>query len=292
MWQRVWDWVQGPMVPSVGPPLFPPWAKPPPISLAESLDEECIDLDELGQDTLDESNFDARYTFQCPSGCEDTTLLNPRQVGDKAYNYMPLIVGGRNGTPYRGDSFLCAAAQHAGMIGQRGGCGHLRLVGTYGPYTPIVQNGLKSVPFQAEFPQSFVFEPVLDQKNCTDERWKMYVLNAVLTAFVTLVLRPMPIFLFMLGLWWIGVLLDVVFADVPLQRLEVRDIQQQPGALTSLIVIVLVVVVLAINQVRVIRNSGVLPKFLTLLCIPNVDLPDVFSLTFWNLLKWLNHHKS
>lgn len=68
----------------------------------------------------------------------------------------------------------------------------------------------------------------------------------------------------MLGLWWIGVLLDVVFADVPLQRLEVHDIQQQPGALSSLIVIVLVVVVLAINQVRVVRNAGVLPKFLTL----------------------------
>lgn len=317
-WRRVWDWVQGPMVPEVGLTSFPrwwpfstweaywinltarvAWAEPPPIALTGSLDEECIDLEELGQGMLDESNLpqsvpsiawqgklmtrsgatpsgqawwhhisgdvrhntlhwillsatciawlfafavlvdnawfsaqvktsqgwetpmpssctttfwsrnaecglngaqcapfsDARYTFQCPSGCEKTTLLNPRQVGDKAYNYMPLIVGGRNGTPYRGDSFLCAAAQHAGVISQRGGCGLLRLVGTYGPYTSIVQHGLESVPFEAEFPQSFVFETVLDQKNCTDERWKMYVLNAVLTAFVTLVLRPMPIFL-------------------------------------------------------------------------------------------------
>ena len=76
----------------------------------------------------------------------------------------------------------------------------------------------------------------------------------------------------MLGLWWIGVLLDVVFADVPLQRLEARDIQQQPGALSSLIVIVLVVVVLAINQVRIVRNAGVLPKFLTLYVVAAVIL--------------------
>lgn len=69
-----------------------------------------------------------------------------------------------------------------------------------------------------------------------------------------------------------GVLLDVVFADVPLQRLEARDIQQQPGALSSLIVIVLVVVVLAINQVRVVRNAGVLPKFLTLYMVAGVIL--------------------
>lgn len=137
---------------------------------------------------------DTRYAFQCPSGCEKTTLLNPRQVGNQSYNYMPLIVGGNNGT-YRGDSFLCAAAQHAGVIGRRGGCGLLRLVGTYDHYTPSLQHGLQSVPFESVFPQSFQFDTVLDQKNCTDERWKMYVLNAVLTAFVTLVLRPMPIFL-------------------------------------------------------------------------------------------------
>lgn len=317
-WRRAWDWIQGPLVPQAGLLPFPrwwpftpletywlnltarvAWAEPPPIALPGSPREECIDLEEVGQDTLSDTGLprimpiiegqtrvarskgfvlpgqawwhqisrdvchnalhwtllvatciswlfafavlvdnawfsaqvktshgwetpvpssctttfwsrnaecglngaacapfsDARYTFQCPRGCEKTTLLNPRQVGDKAYNYMPLIVGGKDGTPYRGDSFLCAAAQHAGVIGQRGGCGLLRLVGTFGPFTPIVQHGLESVPFQAEFPQSFVFEPVLDQKNCTDERWKMYVLDAVLTAFVTLVLRPMPIFL-------------------------------------------------------------------------------------------------
>lgn len=316
IWGRVWDWLQGPMVPEVGLSPFPrwwpltlletrwlrltaciAWSEPPPIALPGEPGEECIDLEEVGQDSLDDASLprvipsaswpssftqikasdppgktwwyriardvhhntlhwillcatcvawlfafavlvdhawfraqvktshgwetptpfsctttywsrnaecgldgtacapfsDTRYTFQCPSGCESTTLLNPRQVGDQAYNYMPLIVGGHNGTPYRGDSFLCAAAQHAGMIGQRGGCGLLRLVGTYGPYTADVQHGLQSVPFHAQFPQAFKFEPVLDQKNCTDERWKMYVLNTVFVAFVTLVLRPMPI---------------------------------------------------------------------------------------------------
>jgi hypothetical protein len=53
------------------------------------------------------------------------------------------------------------------------------------------------------------------------------------------------------GFFWLGTLLDVVFVDVPLQRLVLSDITGQPGALTSLIVIVVVVLVLAINQVSV-----------------------------------------
>ncbi|KOS16372.1 hypothetical protein Malapachy_2978 [Malassezia pachydermatis] len=86
--------------------------------------------------------------------------------------------------------------------------------------------------------------------------------------------RPLPLEFGIgwLGLWWIGVLLDVVFADVPLSRLTGHDIAQQPGALTSLVIIVVVVICLAINQVRVIRNAGVLPKFLTLYIIAAIIL--------------------
>ena len=75
-----------------------------------------------------------------------------------------------------------------------------------------------------------------------------------------------------LGLWWIGVLLDVVFANVPLQRLTYHDISQQPGAVTSIVIIVIVVVVLAINQVRVVRSVGLLPKYLALYIVFGIVL--------------------
>jgi hypothetical protein len=67
-----------------------------------------------------------------------------------------------------------------------------------------------------------------------------------------------------LGFFWIGVLLDVVFANVPLQRLVASDIKSQPGSLTALIVIIVIVIVIVINQLRIIRKTGYLPKYLTL----------------------------
>lgn len=38
--------------------------------------------------------------------------------------------------------------------------------------------------------------------------------------------------IWILGFFWIGTLLDVVFSNVPLQRLVLSDIQQQPGAVS------------------------------------------------------------
>lgn len=277
--------------------------------------------------------------FRCPSGCASTILLNPRTVGDAQYNYQPLVVGGgphnaTSFTPYRADSFICAAAQHAGVLGSGGGCASLRLTGAYANFTASTAHGIESFPFAGTFPSSYVLERV-NGRNCADTRWKTYVLDAVFSAIVGLVVRPQPIVLLFilaivgywhvnlvselrdfpppvgeaagdfgphlfvtyaawriairyvwpafahvplefgigtLGLWWLGVLLDVVFADVPLQRLEGHDITQQPGALPSLIVIIIVVVCVAINQVRVIRAAGCLPKYLALYIIAGVAI--------------------
>lgn len=63
---------------------------------------------------------------------------------------------------------------------------------------------------------------------------------------------------------------QLVFEDVPLQRLVASDIATQPGALTALIVIIVVVIVVAVNQVRVIRKVGALPKYLSLALVGGV----------------------
>jgi len=67
-----------------------------------------------------------------------------------------------------------------------------------------------------------------------------------------------------LAAFWIGVLLNVVFAGVPLSRLVGRDLATQPGAITALIILILVVLVLALNQVRVIRKTTYLPRYLSI----------------------------
>ena len=56
------------------------------------------------------------YDFRCPSQCNSAILQNPRTVGGEQVVYKPLIVGGgdANGT-YRGDTFICAAANQASV---------------------------------------------------------------------------------------------------------------------------------------------------------------------------------
>lgn len=135
--------------------------------------------------------------FRCPSGCSGVKLLNPRTIGDQEINYQPLIVGGPHpGTPatlYRGDSFICAAAQHAGLIGEKGGCGAARMVGVFANYTGSKANGLDSIGFDAEFPATYMFEHVASQHNCADRRRYGYVINVLFLAFVVFVLQPKSI---------------------------------------------------------------------------------------------------
>ncbi len=233
-------------------------------------------------------------TFRCPAGCIDVTLLNPRAIGDQSVNYEALVVGGgdADGT-YRGDSFVCAAAIHAGVIkNSNGGCGSVRLIGAHSGFEASRAHGIDSVGFDSVFPVAYRFETTEGERDCTDRRWEGYVMNAIMSAFVGFVLRPKRIvwfwtlacagywhinqvsylrsypppigaafgdflpFLFTcyaiwrlafryvwpaftrvpveatfwtLGFWWLGVLLNVVFGKVPIQRLVARDIAQQPA---------------------------------------------------------------
>ncbi|WFD33256.1 hypothetical protein MCUN1_000069 [Malassezia cuniculi] len=260
--------------------------------------------------------------------CMNTVLLNPRTVGNVQYNYRPLVVGGpisNETSVYRGDSFICAAAQHAGVTTDNGGCGIIRRVGMFSGYRDSTRNAISSMPFEGVFPLSFTLTHSKDSVRCDDDRTVGYVLNVIMSAFVTFVLRPQPAVLFWilasvgfwhvnfvselrdfpppvgaavgdflpylfgcyciwrvagrflwprferfplefgvwtLGFWWIGVLMTLVFEQVPLQRLVLHDIVQQPGGVASFVVIILIAAVITVSQVLVIRSTGHLPKYL------------------------------
>lgn len=273
--------------------------------------------------------------FRCPTSCAGTVLGAGRAVGTSLPDFVPLVVGGGDARGvYRGDSWVCGAAVHAGIISNsEGGCGQLWLIGTYSGYEGSSANGIDSESFNSTFPVSYFFEPNTQTSRCTDRRSHGYIFNVIMTAFVGFVLQPklivwfwtllcqgfwvvnyisepreypptpgepmgdflptlfigyalwrltfryvFPAFsrlrvegtIWTLGLYWLGVLLDVVFANVPLQRLVLSDIQSQPGALTSLIIIIIVVICIAINQVRVVRKTGYLPKYLTLAVVGGI----------------------
>lgn len=70
-----------------------------------------------------------------------------------------MVIGGTANTStsiYRGDSFICAAAVHAGVIeDSQGGCGVLRREGEATYFPGHQKNNIMSIPFDSSFPLSF-----------------------------------------------------------------------------------------------------------------------------------------
>lgn len=73
---------------------------------------------------------------------------------------------------------------------------------------------------------------------------------------------PIEASVWYLAPFWTGVLANITLDKIPIDRLTASDINQQPGGLTALIIIVLILLAIVVNQVRVIRKTGYLPQYL------------------------------
>jgi hypothetical protein len=149
------------------------------------------------------------FAFQCNANCESYHVLNPRAVGEQEVIYAPLVVGGPD--VYRGDSFVCGAAIHAGVISNaNGGCGVVKLVGTHRDFGSVRQNGIASIGFDSYFPSSFEF--VKDVKcSASDNRWSVLAVSAVFSGVLALFTSDPALFFFasFVGIFWtVGVALD------------------------------------------------------------------------------------
>lgn len=272
--------------------------------------------------------------------------MNPRAIGNTSIVYRSLVVGGTpNATDdalvYRGDSFVCGAAIHAGIIKNgRGGCGVVSLIGERSSYGSADRNGISSVGFDSNFPLSFEFNttaPIVDaSEKCRDPRWDLLILSTIFTAlFGIFTTSPVtfftPIFIITffqiamasdppsysnypslasttLGrflpaafvaalfyrfsvrktlqnckshiektiLWvggcWVGALGNYTFEQIPIQRLTSHDINQQPGAVTALVIIVLVLFAVVLYQAWCFRTEGRLPRMLGLYAVLGISL--------------------
>ncbi|KAK8209180.1 hypothetical protein M8818_003875 [Zalaria obscura] len=131
--------------------------------------------------------------FRCPANCIKTHVLNPHAVGDQEVVYKPLVIGGpTNGSDpigsayYRGDSFICGSAIHAGFVNNKqGGCGVLTLLGEQKDYQASKRHGIGSVAFDSYFPQTFAFEDGT-QAQCRDLRWPLLAISIIFTATLSL----------------------------------------------------------------------------------------------------------
>lgn len=72
---------------------------------------------------------------------------------------------------------------------------------------------------------------------------------------------PLEAFILYMGPFWVGLLNNLTFDKLPLSRLTSSDIHKRAGAATTLVVMLVIITVLAINQIRVIRKTGWLPYY-------------------------------
>jgi len=61
--------------------------------------------------------------------------------------------------------------------------------------------------------------------------------------------------------FWIGLLNNLTFDRLPLDRLTASDIGKRSGSIATLVVLIVVLVVCGLNQLRVIRKTGWLPHY-------------------------------
>ncbi|KAH8909110.1 hypothetical protein BR93DRAFT_911015 [Coniochaeta sp. PMI_546] len=150
------------------------------------------------------------FAFKCPSSCSSYSVLNPRAVGKQEVIYQPLIVGGppqqdSDANPvYRGDSFICGAAIHAGIISDaKGGCGVVNLIGKQSDFVGSKRHGIESVGFDSYFPLSYTFDRSVD---CTskDMRWSLLGLSVAFTTVLSVFTSSPALFFFgnFIGIFW------------------------------------------------------------------------------------------
>ncbi|KAK5663001.1 hypothetical protein OQA88_6415 [Cercophora sp. LCS_1] len=161
--------------------------------------------------------------FRCPASCASYQVLNPRAVGDQEVLYQPLIVGGPptgsdGSAVYRGDSYICGSAIHAGVISNaEGGCGILRLIGTQRNFNASTRNGISSFGFDSYFPLSFTFERV--ECEARDMKWPLLAVSVVFSSLLSLFTTSPGVFFFSVftGIFWtVGLATDAPnYSNVP-----------------------------------------------------------------------------
>ena len=154
--------------------------------------------------------------FRCPANCAGVRVLNPRAVGAQEVNYRPLIIGGpsqhEDRSIYRGDSFICGAAIHAGIVDNaKGGCGVVHLVGQHHGYESSKQHGIKSVGFDSYFPSSFTFGGATSCE-AKDARWVLLTVTVTFSVLLSLFTTSAKTFFFTI---FIGVFFQVGLASDP-----------------------------------------------------------------------------
>lgn len=133
--------------------------------------------------------FSSRFAaFQCPANCVRDGVVTgpPHLVGDREILGQPLVIGG---PIYRGDSYICPTAVHAGVIDDAtGGCGVAKFMGMTNSFPGHFMNDVESIDVQTYFPLTFRFTIESEDIACPaprqDTKWALPFVSAAHTALV------------------------------------------------------------------------------------------------------------
>ncbi|KAF9734469.1 hypothetical protein PMIN06_002415 [Paraphaeosphaeria minitans] len=159
---------------------------------------DCVDTlwkhkNECGIDGINCHPFsNSSFSFNCPAKCASVKVLNPRAVGPLDVNYRSLVIGDET---YRGDSFICASAIHAGVISNNGGCGRVTLLGRRDNYSSVERHGIRSIPFDSYFPLAFTVTSDFSIKCPSDPRNALLFLDILVTALLSIFTASPTVFL-------------------------------------------------------------------------------------------------
>lgn len=186
--------------------------------------------------------------FRCPADCQGTKIYTPETVGDIEYNYRSLVVGGSDAIEndalpiYRGDSFICGAAIHAGISSNHGGgSGVVSLIGEQNHFQSVDANGMSSLNFTPSFPLSFTFLNHLSGNPvyCKDPRWVLLVITLLFTITISIFTTSPSVFF---GVAFVGTYFCVALASDPPDFENYSDVVSSafrgflPAALVSFVV--------------------------------------------------------
>ncbi len=173
-------------------------------------------------------------------------VLNPHAVGDQEINYHELVIGGpTDSSPlsppvYRGDSFICQAAIHAGVVSDaRGGCGVVQLLGERSSYTASTRHGMSSIGFDSVFPKSYTFVTHLSSECIPDLRWPLLAVTVVFTSILSLcTVSPLVFFasVFPMLFFHVGLVSDPPAGSAASSRASLVIGRFLPAALGSVII--------------------------------------------------------
>lgn len=152
----------------------PPLVKPTPSSdwtpvRRLTCTDTFWDPDTCGMDGADcePSSSGQLVPFQCPANCLRDGVIpphRPHRVGGEEVTGRPLVIGG---PIYRGDSYICPAAVHAGVVDDAaGGCGVARHMGMTNSFSASYMYDVESLDVQTYFPSTFRFTVESEDMAC------------------------------------------------------------------------------------------------------------------------------